>query len=326
MIRALDRSTISALAPPEDVIFWMREAMTLVSGGATAMPLRQVFTYGDDVGAMGIMHGYAAGSLASAGVKLIGFPPPEKRRGSSHQGLMILYDSDGLTPVALLDAGVVTAIRTAAATALATDALARPDASTLAILGAGEQARAHLAALPQVRRFRRIQVWARDARKAEEMLAGWRPPAGCTVAVADSVASASRGADVICTVTSAKEPILSASEVSPGAHVNLVGSSSPAAREVDGDVLALGPVFVDSMASAMTQASEFNAERAAGVPIAPLVRGEIGAVLAGQIAGRKSGSEVTIYKSLGVIAQDIALARHVLERAAARGRGDIIRL
>jgi ornithine cyclodeaminase len=326
MIRVLDGPTICALAPADDIIFWMREAMSLVSGGKTVMPLRQVHSYGEDVGALGVMHGCAAGSLASAGVKLIGFPPPQKRRGSSHQGLMILYDSDGLAPVAVLDAGVVTAARTAAVTALATDVLARSNASTLAILGAGEQARAHLAALPRVRNFRRIRVWARDAGKAEELLRTWRPPDGSSAEVAGSVAAATRDADVICTVTSARTPILSAADVPPGAHVNLVGSSSPAASEVDGAFLELGPVFVDSIASAMAQASEFNGQRAAGLDIAPLIRGEIGAVLDGQIAGRGNQHEITIYKSLGVIAQDIALARHVFQRAVARGRGDTFRL
>jgi ornithine cyclodeaminase len=326
VMRVLDGPTLRALAPAEDVIAWMRQAMTLVSAGETVMPLRQVHAYGEAVGALGIMHGFAGGTLASVGVKLIGFAPPEKRRGSTHQGLVILYDSDGLAPVALLDAGVVTAIRTAAATALATDVLARADASTLTILGAGEQARAHLDALSRVRTFRRVRVWARDARKAEAMLRDWPAPGGSPVEVLDSVALATRDADVICTVTSAKEPILSAADVSSGAHVNLVGSSSPAASEVEAAFLALGPVFVDSLASATAQASEFNAQRAAGVPIPPLIRGELGAVLAGRIAGRQSESEVTIYKSLGVIAQDIALARHVFERAAAQGRGEIVRL
>lgn len=322
LIRVLDGPTIEALAPAEDAIAWMREAMSLVSDGATVMPLRQVYAYGEDVGALGVMQGYAGGALASVGVKLIGFPPPQRRRGSSHQGLMILYDADGLAPVALLDAGVVTAARTAAMTALATDMLARSDVSTLAILGAGEQARAHLATVPRVRAFQRVRVWARDARKAEDLLDSWRAPEGCEVEVARSAAAATCDADVICTVTSAKDPILSAADVSLGAHVNLVGSSSRAAREVEGAFLALGPVFVDSLDSAAAQASEFNSERAAGVPIAPLIQGEIGAVVDGRIAGRRSQDEVTIYKSLGVVAQDIAFARHVLDRAIAQHKGE----
>jgi ornithine cyclodeaminase len=326
LIRVLDGATIMALAPADDAIFWMREAMALVSEGATAMPLRQVHAYGDAIGAMGFMHGYAGGDLGSVGVKLDGFPPAEKRRGSSHQGVMILYDADGLAPVALLDAGAVTAARTAAMTALATDVLARRDAATLAILGAGELARAHLAAVPCVRHFRRIRVWARDPRQAEALLRDWRPPAGCRTEVAETVAAAVGDADVICTLTSATEPILTAGAVSPNAHVNLVGSSSATASEVGGDFMKLGRVFVDSLASAAAQASEFNAERAAGVPIAGLVHGEIGAVLTGRLVGRDSEAGVTIYKSLGVIAQDIVFARHVFARAVARGRGETFRL
>lgn len=322
MIRILDGPTIHALAPPADAIAWMRDAMLLVSGGETVMPLRQVHAYGEGVGAVGMMHGYAGGALRSAGVKLINFPPAETRQGSSHRGLVILYDGQGLIPVALLDAGVVTAARTAAATALATDVLARSDASILAVLGAGEQARAHLAALPVVRNFRRIRLWARDPRRAEALLRDWGAPDGVSVQVTDNVAAATRDADVICTVTSAKDPILDAAHVSAGAHVNLVGSSSPAAREVEGGFLRLGPVFVDSLASAAAQAAEFNSERAAGLPIEPLVRGEIGAVLAGALPGRESDAEVTIYKSLGVIAQDIAFARRVFERAVAAGLGE----
>jgi ornithine cyclodeaminase len=150
-LRIINGATIRRLAPPEKLIGWMREAMIAVSRREVELPLRRAIVLPGGMGAIGIMPGYVGAEANSAGVKLVSLVPPERRKGSSHLGLMVLYDADGLVPEAILCGGTVTAIRTSAATANATDLLARKDATKLTILGSGEQAAAHIDALRVVR-------------------------------------------------------------------------------------------------------------------------------------------------------------------------------
>jgi ornithine cyclodeaminase len=318
-LRVIDGDTIRRLAPPADLIGWMREAMIAVSVGGTVMPLRRAMELPEGRGMLGIMPGYVA-DAASAGVKLVSLVPPERRRGSSHLGLMVLYDAEGLVPVALLCGVTVTALRTAAATAVATDALARPEARRLAILGAGEQAEAHLAALACVRPFDEVRVWSRGgadafAGRMGEHLAGLR--------AVPSVEAAVEGADVICTVTASKTAILPGALVPAGCHVNLVGASHASAQETDDALVARSRFFVDYRASALDQAGELLDAIARGVVREDWIAGEIGEVLAGRVPGRESRDQVTVYKSVGVAAQDVVTARRVYERAVAADLGQI---
>lgn len=258
----------------------------------------------------------------SAGVKLVSLVPPERRRGSSHLGLMILYDATGLVPEAILCGATLTALRTAAATALATDILARPDARRLAILGAGEQAEAHVGALRHVRPFERIILWARRREQADSLA----QRLGGGIIVADTIADATLGADVVCAVTAARQPFLTAAHISPGTHVNLVGSSSADASEAAGDLVARGRYFVDFIPSALDQAGELLEAMRTHSLDRDHIAGEVGAILSGQTRGRRSPDEITIYKSLGVAAQDIVTARNILLTARAAGRGIVTHL
>lgn len=321
-IRILDGATVRALAPPADLIGWMREAMQLVSARDVELPLRRGMAMPDGTGAIGIMPGFVGGEIQSAGVKLVSLVPPEYRRGSSHLGVMVLYDADGLLPRAILCGATVTAIRTSAVTAVATDALARKNARVLAVLGTGEQAEAHVAALRHVRQFDDIRLWSRDVTTLRAIRLAEQVGARLHSRIEDAV----DGADVICTTTSAREPILPGALLEPGMHVNLVGSSTADAREVDDDAVALARFFIDFRPSAMDQAGELLHAIASGRVTEAHIVGEIGAVLKGNCVGRTCADQITMYKSLGVAAQDIVAARQILLRAEQEGRGFIVNM
>lgn len=314
-LRVIDAGTIKRLAPPAKLIGWMREAMQLVSARDVELPLRRGMALPDGAGAIGMMPGYVGGDIAAAGVKLVSLVPPDRRKGSSHLGLMILYDADGLVPKAILCSSTVTAIRTAAVTAVATDALARADARSLLILGAGEQAEAHVHALRLVRPFDDIRIWARRPEQAEALAEKMG------VKVAGDLSSAVRIADVICTTTAAKEPVLFGTNVKSGSHVNLVGSSSADAREVDDELVVKSRFVVDYRPSTLDQAGEFLHAINVGVIDENHIVGEIGEVLSGKIEARQSAADITVYKSLGVAAQDIVTAHNVFALALAEDAG-----
>lgn len=318
--RILDGATIQRLAPPERLIEWMREAMVAVSRRDVVLPLRQALVLPKGMGAVGMMPGYVGGEIEAAGVKLVSLVPPERRKGSSHLGLMVLYDADGLLPVAVMCGATITAIRTSAVTAVATDALARRDARVLAVLGAGEQAEAHIRALRHVRPFEEVRIWNVHPEQAQSLA----ERQNCQ-AVA-SVEEAVTGADVVCTVTAAREPILPGALIGPGTHVNLVGSSFPDARETDDDLVAKSRFFVDYKPSTMAQAGEFLHALEAGRVGEDHIVAEIGEVIAGVVPGRSDNGDITTYKSLGVAAQDIVTAHRVLALANAENAGSIGRL
>lgn len=308
-LRIIDGATIRRLAPPDKLIGWMREAMIAVSRREVELPLRRALVLPGDMGAVGMMPGYVGAEVNSAGVKLVSLVPPARRKGSSHLGLMVLYDADGLVPEAILCGGTVTAVRTSAATANATDLLARKDARKLAILGTGEQAAAHIDALRAVRAIDDLRIWGINKDNAERLA---REKGGRACRTVDETLD---GADIVCTLTAASEPILFGRQLAPGMHVNLVGSSFPDKREADDEVVTRSRFFIDYLPSTMDQAGEFLHARAAGLVGDDHIQGEIGAVATGEIAGRQSDHEITVYKSLGVAAQDIVTARRIFELA-----------
>jgi len=316
-IRIIDGETIRKLAPPNELIGWMREAMIAVSQREVELPLRRGMPLPDDRGAIGMMPGYVGGDVQAAGVKLVSLVPPQRRKGSSHLGLMVLYDADGLVPQAVMCGATITAIRTAAATANATDLLAREDASSLAILGSGEQAYAHVDAIRAIRAIDDLRIWGIDENHVSS-LAQSKGGRACS-----SVREAVAGADIVCSVTAASEPILFGKDLSPGTHVNLVGSSFPDKREADDEVVTRSRFFIDYLPSTLDQAGEFLHARDAGLVTEDHIQGEIGAVASGDITGRTGSDEITVYKSLGVAAQDIVTARRVYELACAQDLGSL---
>ncbi|HEX3395087.1 MAG TPA: ornithine cyclodeaminase family protein [Steroidobacteraceae bacterium] len=323
-IRILRGPDVRELLPMSECIDLMRTTMIAVSEGRVVLPLRSILVMPGDRGMMGMMPGYLA-EPECFGVKLVSLIPRNKPpHYSSHLGLVLLFEPEHGRPVALLDAAEITATRTAAASGLATRLLARTDAGDLALLGAGEQARSHLEAMLNVRALRRIRVWARDRGKAKQFAevegARHRLPIETSVTVPEAVA----GADIICTTTKAREPILQGDWLTPGVHLNVVGSSIAAAAEIDTPAVAKARFFVDCRNSTINEGGEYLRALREGVITPEHILGEIGEVANGSKEGRRSPSDVTLYKSLGIAPQDLASAHYVLEKARAAGAGQVI--
>jgi alanine dehydrogenase len=235
--------------------------------------------------------------------------------------LVLLFDQATGRPLALFDAGAVTAIRTAAASAVATRALAREDAGDLAILGTGVQARSHLEAMQAVRTLRRVRVWSRNLENARRLAREEGERLGLTVDPVGSAREAVEGADLICTATAATAPVLLGEWIAPGAHVNAVGACTPNARELDAATVARSRLFTDRRESLLAEAGDFLLACGEGAVTDSHILGELGEVLEGQIPGRRSDDEVTLFKSLGIAVEDLAAGRFLYERALAAGRG-----
>jgi ornithine cyclodeaminase len=298
----------------------VREAMIALSRGTTRQALRSIIDLGDGR-AFGVMPG-AMGPGEVFGAKLISVYPENFANGrQSHQGLVAIFDPATGEVTAIVHAGEITAIRTAAASAVATDALARADASRLAILGYGEQAREHAHALAQVRPLSEIRVWGRSADKAATFAAEVGAALGVPARGLASVQAAVDGAEIICTTTAAAEPVLLGRWVAEGCHVNLVGSSRAGPVECDDALVARSRFFADHAAGVRAQGAEWLKALASGAVGEDHLKGEIGEVLDGRLAGRRSDSDVTVYKSLGSIVQDLASAWRLYEDARADGGG-----
>ena len=306
-MRFIDRDEVARRLTYEVCIPIVRHAMIAFSSGKTRQLLRAIIPLGEGR-AFGVMPG-AMGEGATFGAKLISVYPENFSLGrQSHQGLVVLFDPDGGAPVCVVHAGEITAIRTAAASAVATDALARPDASRLAILGYGEQAATHARAISRVRRLDGITVWGRSPGLAAAFAARMAGELGVPVDTASSARSAVARADIVCTVTNAREPILLGEWVRPGTHLNLVGSSGAGPVEVDNDLVVRSRFVADSRDGVLAQGAEFLNAKAAGLIGDDHIVAEIGQVLAGEVAGRRSDAEITVYKSLGHVVQDLASA------------------
>jgi ornithine cyclodeaminase len=306
-MRFIDREEISRRLTYEVCIPIVREAMIAFSKGETKQLLRSILPLSEGR-LFGVMPG-AMGAHEVFGAKLISVFKDNFAKGAqSHQGVIVLFEPDSGAPVCVLHAGEITAIRTAAASAVATDALARPDARRLAILGYGEQAATHARAIGKVRKLESIRVWGRSHDRARAFADAMQAELATPVRPAATAREAVAQADIICTVTTAAEPILLGQWVSPGAHVNIVGSSYAGPVEVDNDLVARTRFVVDSREGVLAQGAEFLRAKDAGLIGEEHIAAEIGEVLAGAVAGRRSAEEITAYKSLGHIVQDLASA------------------
>lgn len=313
MIRFYDAADVHRLLDLPGCIAAVRAAMAAFSAGDAPQPLRSITTL-----APGKLFALMPGSLAAPdgmGAKVItAYAEPDRPGRSRHRGIVVLFDRASGEPVALGDAEAITLIRTAAASAVATDALARPDARRAAIFGTGEQARTHVLAMAAVRPFEEIVVWGRSLAAAQALVAQLAPQVAVPLrAEADPQAAAAQ-ADVICTVTGAATPVLLNAWVRDGTHLNIVGSSHAGPVEIDGALVARARFIADSRASALAAAAEFLDARAAGLVDDRHIRGEIGDVVNGTIAGRETARQVTLYKSLGHIVQDLAALAYVHAR------------
>jgi ornithine cyclodeaminase/alanine dehydrogenase-like protein (mu-crystallin family) len=306
-MRFIDREEVARRLTYEVCIPLVRDAMIAFSSGETKQLLRSIIPLAGGH-LFGIMPG-ALGATKPFGAKLISIFPENAAQGrQSHQGVIVLFEPDTGTPVCIVHAGEVTAIRTAAASAVATDALARKDAKHLAILGTGEQAATHARAIAKVRKLESITIWGRSPERAQALAEQMHAELNLPVTTLPTVQQAVADADIICTVTAAAEPILKSEWVQPGAHVNLVGSSHAGPAEIDNAVVARARFFADSREGVLNQGAEFLSAKQAGLIDDDHILAEIGQVLAGTKEGRRSADEITIYKSLGHVVQDLASA------------------
>jgi ornithine cyclodeaminase len=314
-MRMIDRDEVRERLTYEVCMPLVRQAMIALSRGETRQLLRAIVPLGGGR-LFGVMPG-ALGERAMFGAKLISVFPENFEKGvQSHQGLVVLFDGVGGAPVCVIDAGEVTAIRTAAASAVATEALARPDANRLALLGYGEQALTHARAISKVRRLSAVTVWGRSPARAGAFAERLGAELGLPVTACTGAEAAVAEADIVCTVTNAAEPVLLGRWVRPGTHVNLVGSSYAGPVEVDDDLVLRARFIADSREGVLAQGAEFLHAKAAGLVGDDHVVGEIGQVLDGALEGRQSPGQVTVYKSLGHIVQDLAAAQALYEAAA----------
>jgi len=312
-VRVISEHDVRRLLPVADCIEPMAEVLAALARDHLYNPLRSlVLPPGADV-FMGLMPAYRATPAPIYSLKAVCIAPGNAARGlDSHQGFVALFDGETGETRALVNAAAITSIRTAAVSAVATRLLARPESRMLAILGAGIQARAHLEAMRAVLPFERVRVWSRTPGRAAE-LNGVEEAASAAEALAD--------ADVVVTATSAREPILRREWLKNGVHVNAVGSSIKSTRELDTATMAAAALYVDRRESTVNEAGDYLFPLAEGAIGPERIRGELGELLNGTVDGRRSPSELTVFKSLGLAVEDLAAAEFVLRRAEDDGVG-----
>ncbi len=290
----LDEGAVRDLLRMEDLIPVMASALADLSSGKVVQPMRVMVPIADHGGFLGLMPAYG-GAL---GAKLVTFYP-NNQGVPTHHAVIVLFRPETGEPLVTMDGRLITEMRTAAVSAVATKCLARPEASVLGILGAGVQARSHQEALRLVRTFREIRVWSpRNARAFAKQFG---------IRAAASAAEAVRGADVIVVATTSQTPVLLGEWLSPGTHINAVGAPRPTWRELDDAVLRAACIYVESREAATRESGDVIA--------AGRVDAEIGEVVTGVKRGRESAGEITLFKSVGVAIEDVATADLVYRKA-----------
>jgi ornithine cyclodeaminase len=319
-IRLLTADDVRAALPMPEAIEAMREAYRAVSGDRAVMPLRTHLALPGGLGATLTMPAATSGP-ARLGTKLLTLFPGNPSRGLPFiQGLVVMFDADTGRPTGLLEGTALTAIRTGAASGLATSLLANDAASRVGIIGAGTQARTQLEAVCCARAVDHVTVYALEGAQqfVEEMQGRESVPAA--IHVASSAAEVAENADIICTATTASTPVLQKEDIRPGTHINAVGSYTPAMQELDPHVLADANLVVDQVSATMDEAGEVIAAVSKGLILEnELV--ELGQVIGGAHPGRQSAGEITVFKSVGVAAQDLCAASRALQRAEERSIG-----
>jgi len=299
----------------------MRRALGTLAEGDAVLPLRSMVKLPDGSGILGLMPGYL-GEPESFGLKVVSVMHGNHGSGyDSHQGVVMLFGVQHGEPLAILDATAITAIRTAAVSGAATDALARKEAGDLALIGSGAQAKTHLTAMGAVRKLRRVRVWSRTRANAEKFARECARPGLPQIEVVASGEEAVCGADLVCTTTTAKEPVLLGRWLAPGVHVNAVGACFAASRELDGEAVKRSRFFTDRRESCLAEAGDFLLAKQEGAIDDAHLLGELGDVFLGRLAGRTSSDDVTVFESLGIAVEDLASAHFLHARAKASGDG-----
>lgn len=299
-VLVLNEHEVEELLTMEECIGVMEDALAALARGEAHNPLRQAIRAPGAPGLLGLMPAWRSGGTPYYALKEVCVFPENPKRGlDTHLGAVILHSGETGEPLAFMNASAITAIRTAAVSAVATKLLARKDAAVLAILGTGVQGQSHRRAIPLAREIREIRMCGRG----------------------DSAEEAVRGADIVVTATSSREPVLKLEWLSPGVHVNAVGSSIATARELDSETVAACALFVDRRESTVNESGDFLFPRRDGVIDDSHIRAELGELLTGTAEGRKTEEELTLFKSLGLAVEDLAAAAFLYEKARRLNRG-----
>lgn len=322
----VNQADVARLLPMPECIEAMAEALETTARGEVVLPLRQVVPLPNQLGALACMPAYSR-ALRAVGVKVITvFPANRGTEFDSHQGAVLLFEGVHGSLKAIVDASEVTAIRTAAVSGVATRLLARKEAADLAILGAGVQARTHLDAMLRVRKIKRVRVWSPTPDHVRAFAERESRRHDVAVEPMASARGTVKGADIICTTTSSRSPVLKGAWVEPGVHINAVGSSVKSARELDTAAVKKALLYVDRRESALNEAGEFLQAKEEGVLGDEHIRGEIGELLLGRAPGRTARDDITLFKSLGLAVEDLAAVQHVYGKAVAEGAGTWVEL
>jgi ornithine cyclodeaminase len=318
-ILILDSPRIRELLPMPDCIELMADALSALARDEVHQPLRTIIRPPNARGLLGLMSAYRGGEQGAFGLKAICVFPDNPAQGKdAHQGAVMLFSRDTGELLALMNASEITAIRTAAVSAVATRLLAREDAHELAIIGAGVQARTHLAALACVREIKRVRVVARNMEHSQRFVQEMQPAVSFPLEAVQTNEAAVRGADLIVAATSSLEPVIKKDWISPGAHINAIGTHSPNSREIDSATMAAARIFVDRRESALNESGDYLLAAKEGVIGPDDILGEIGELLVGTKLGRTSATEITLFKSLGLAIEDVACAEYLYRKAKAQ--------
>jgi len=321
-VLVLSHADVEQLLPMSECIDVMAGALIALAKGEVHQPLRTAMRPPGAAGLLVLMPAYRSGEDAALGLKAVSVFPGNTAMGlDAHQGAVMLLSAETGELLALMSASAITAIRTAAVSAVATNALARPDATDLAIVGAGVQARWHLAAMAAVRPIKRVRVVSRNFEHARALAAEMGFHVLAPIDPVDSVELAVEGADLVVMATTAAEPVLRREWIAPGAHINAVGASTPATREIDAPTMAAASLFVDRRESTLNEAGDYLIAVHEGAIGPEHIKAEIGEVLIGAKPGRTSGDEITLFKSVGLAVEDLEAAGHVYRKAKQFGVG-----
>jgi ornithine cyclodeaminase/alanine dehydrogenase-like protein (mu-crystallin family) len=314
-VLVLSEQDVRDVLDMESCVEAMTEVLSSLARGELFQPLRSVARPPADE-LFGLMPAWRGGDSPVFSLKEIVIAPGNAARGlDPHQGAVLLHDGTTGKLRAILNASAITEIRTAAVSAVATKALARPDAATVAILGSGVQGRSHVAAMRAVLPEAEVRIWSRTHEHAVGLALASHGVACSTVE------EALAEADVVCTCTSSREPVVRREWLAAGAHVNAVGSSVPSARELDTVTVADASLFVDRRESTVNEAGDYLVPLEEGAITPDHIRAELGEVLIGAHPGRASDDELTLFKSLGLAVEDLAAAELCVARATERGLG-----
>lgn len=317
----VNQGEVSRLLPMRDCMKVMAEALRTLAAGDAVQPLRDMMWLPDRRGLIGMMPGYL-GDPEVLGIKVVTvYPGNHGSAYDSHQGVVLLFGSEHGNLLAVIDASSITAIRTAAVSGVATQLLANEGAGDLAILGSGVQAQTHLDAMRVARTIRRVRVYSPNSDHLRTFVERETGRQGMEIEAAASAREAVTGADLVCTTTSAREPVLMGDWIGAGAHINAAGSSVAFTRELDTNAVVRARLFVDRRESTVNEAGDFLIPRKEGAIGDDHILGELGEILLGRNAGRTGAREITLFKSLGLAVEDVASAHYIYHQALERGMG-----